>query len=127
MFIRERCSSDIPSSYFLCLSKVWNMLDHGSVWQIQKRMLLYIFRNFFGSFCFSRSRRPEEFCPEMFCLRPATFLRKSLAQVFSCEVCEISKNPFFYRTPPVAASVFHDEICFYDDLHSKYGFFYEVV
>ena len=29
------------------------------------------------------------------------FLKKeSLAQVFSCEFCEIFKNTFFYRTPP---------------------------
>ena len=27
-----------------------------------------------------------------------------MAQVFSCEFCEISKNTFFYRIPPVAAS-----------------------
>ena len=33
------------------------------------------------------------------------FIKKeTLAQVFSCEFCEISKNTFFYRTPPVAAS-----------------------
>ena len=33
------------------------------------------------------------------------FIKKeTLAQVFSCEFCEISKNIFFYRTPPVAAS-----------------------
>ena len=25
---------------------------------------------------------------------------QTLAQVFSCEFCEISKNAFFYRTPP---------------------------
>ena len=25
--------------------------------------------------------------------------------MFSCEFCEIFKNTFFYRTPPVAASV----------------------
>ena len=31
--------------------------------------------------------------------------KESLAQVFSCEFCEISKNTFFYRTPPVATSV----------------------
>ena len=31
---------------------------------------------------------------------------ETLAQVFSGEFCEISKNTFFYRTPPVAASVF---------------------
>ena len=29
---------------------------------------------------------------------------ETLAQVFSCEFCEISKNTFFYRTPRVAAS-----------------------
>ena len=31
--------------------------------------------------------------------------KETLAQVLSCEFCEISKNTFFYRTPPVAASV----------------------
>ena len=34
------------------------------------------------------------------------FIKKeTLAQVFSCEFCEISKNPFSYRTLTVAASV----------------------
>ena len=37
-------------------------------------------------------------------LRPVTLLKKTLAQVFSCEFCEISKNAFSYRTPLVAAS-----------------------
>ena len=38
-------------------------------------------------------------------LGPATLLRKkNLAQVFSCEFCEIYKNTFYYRTPQVAAS-----------------------
>ena len=33
------------------------------------------------------------------------FIKKeSLAQVFSCEFCEISKSTYFYRTPLVAAS-----------------------
>ena len=33
------------------------------------------------------------------------FIKKTpLAQVFSCQFWEISKNSFFYRTPPVAAS-----------------------
>ena len=40
-------------------------------------------------------------------LRSATLLKKTLAQVFSREFCEIFKNTFFYRTPPVAASA-HD-------------------
>ena len=29
--------------------------------------------------------------------------------MFSCEFCEISKNTFFYRTPPVAASEYLKE------------------
>ena len=38
-------------------------------------------------------------------LGPATLLRKkALAQVFSCEFCEIYKNTFYYRTTLVAAS-----------------------
>ena len=33
------------------------------------------------------------------------FIKKEvLAQVFSCEFCEIFKNIFLQRTPPVAAS-----------------------
>ena len=40
-------------------------------------------------------------------LKNSNFIKKeTLAQVFSCEFCEISKNTFSYRTPPVAASVF---------------------
>ena len=38
-------------------------------------------------------------------LRPATLLKKTMAQVFYCEFNEISKNTLFYRTPPVATSV----------------------
>ena len=30
--------------------------------------------------------------------------QRPLAQVFSCEFCEVSKNTFFHRTPLVAAS-----------------------
>ena len=40
-------------------------------------------------------------------LRPkaCNFIKKKfLAQVFSCEFCEISKNTFFHRTPLVDAS-----------------------
>ena len=43
------------------------------------------------------------------CVR-ASFLiklkKETLAQVFPCELCEISKNTFSYITPPVAASDF---------------------
>ena len=38
-------------------------------------------------------------------LRPAILLKKqALAQVLSCEFCEISTNTFYYKTPLVAAS-----------------------
>ena len=32
-----------------------------------------------------------------------------LAQLFSCEFWEISKNTFFYKTPPVTASVTYND------------------
>ena len=54
-----------------------------------------------------RSSHPEVFCAGGAC----NFIKKeTLAQVFSCEFCEISKNTFFYRTPLVAA--FGAIICF---------------
>ena len=35
--------------------------------------------------------------------RPCNFIKKeTLAQMFSCEICEIFINAFFYRTTPVA-------------------------
>ena len=37
---------------------------------------------------------------------PATILNETPKQVFSCEYCEIVKNSFVYRTPPVATSGF---------------------
>ena len=40
------------------------------------------------------------------CLRPATLLKKRLwHRCFPVNFCEISKNTYSYRTPPVAASV----------------------
>ena len=40
------------------------------------------------------------------CPKASNFIKKeTLAQVFSSEFSEISKNTFFQRTPPVAASV----------------------
>ena len=41
-------------------------------------------------------------------LRSATLSKKRLAQVFSYDFCEISKNTFSYRTPPVTGSM----LCF---------------
>ena len=37
--------------------------------------------------------------------RACNFIKKeTLARLFSCEFCEISKNTFFYRTPLLTAS-----------------------
>ena len=37
-------------------------------------------------------------------MSPATLLKKDMAQVLSCQYCEIINNILFNRTPPVAAS-----------------------
>ena len=42
--------------------------------------------------------------------------KETLAQVFSREFCQISKNTFSYRTPPMAASdngIFENSFLFY--------------
>ena len=66
-----------------------------------------------------RSSRPEVFCKKVvlrnfakftgkqLCQRPQAYIfikKETLAQVFSCEFCKISKNTFLCRTPLVAAS-----------------------
>ena len=38
-------------------------------------------------------------------LKSATLLKRDSNTGFSCEMYEFFKSPFFYRTPPVAASV----------------------
>ena len=43
-------------------------------------------------------------------LQPNFIKIEALAQVFSCDFCEISKNTFSYRTPPVAVSLYDDTI-----------------
>ena len=60
-----------------------------------------------------RSSCPEVFCKEGVLKNFAKIHRKTpvpetMAQVFSCEFCEISKNTFFYRTPLLAASEFQE-------------------
>ena len=42
--------------------------------------------------------------------------KETLSQVFSCDFCQISKNTFSYRTPPMAASdtgIFENSFFFY--------------
>ena len=48
--------------------------------------------------------------PENTCARVSFLIKlqaRSLAQVFSCEFCKISKKTFSYRTPLVAVSNCH--------------------
>ena len=62
-----------------------------------------------------RSSRPEVLCRKGVLRNSGKFTGKhlcqslffnkvALTQVFSCEFCKISKNVFFYKTPPVPAS-----------------------
>ena len=44
------------------------------------------------------------FLTELQASRQQLYQKETLAQVFSCEVCEIFQNNFFYRTPPVVSS-----------------------
>ena len=37
--------------------------------------------------------------------RPETLLKRDPTQLFSCKICEIFKNIFFYRTPKVVVSL----------------------
>ena len=45
----------------------------------------------------------KHLCQSLFLNTVAGLRPESLAQVFSCEFCKISRNVFSYRTPPVAA------------------------
>ena len=70
-----------------------------------------------------RSSRPEVFCKKDVLRNFAKFTgfiknfikKETLAQVFSCEFYEISKNTFFHRTPRVAASECDDSKTYADD------------
>ena len=80
---------------------------------------------------FNRSSRPEVFCKKVVLRNFAEFTGKhpcqslfkkeTLAHVFSCEFCKISKNTFVYRTPLVAASDFKWVTLIYKrNLHCKH-------
>ena len=52
-------------------------------------------------------------------LRPATLLKKTLAQVLSCEFCEISKNNFSTEQLWMSASEFVIEMLIFRSSHSQ--------
>ena len=87
---------------------------------IHELLIYYVLRFITQPVFTCRSIRPELFCRKdvlrnfakftrkHLCLWPeaCNFIKKrTLAQVSSYKFCEISKNTFFYRTAPVAASV----------------------
>ena len=74
------------------------------VWKIKqklfsKKCVLRNFAKFTGKHLYQ-----SLFLNKVAGLRPATLLKEALAQAFSCEFCEISKNTFSYRTLPGGAS-----------------------
>ena len=70
-----------------------------------------------------RRSRPEVFCKKSVLRNFVKFTGKHQCQIlffnkvaglrsqFSCEFCEISKNTFYYKTPPVATSVYNIPTC----------------
>ena len=66
-----------------------------------KKGVLKSFANFTGKYLKKRSFFLKNLQAEGLQL----YLKKTPTQVFSCGVCETFKNTFFYRAPPVTASV----------------------
>ena len=91
-------------------------MKNGHAWDLQFCCGFFWLQSLYFQLCTCSSSRPEVLCKKSV-LRNFTkfsgkhlcqrlFFRDSLAQVFSCEFCGISKNNFFYRTLPVAVSAF---------------------
>ena len=59
------------------------------------------------------SSRPELFCQKVALKNFAKFMGVSSGTGVSCEFCDILKNTFFCRTPPVTASGICTNKCFY--------------
>ena len=62
---------------------------------------------------FTRKHLCQRLCFNKLQVKVCNFIKKeTVAQVFSREFCEISKNTFFHRTPPVSASELLKKCCF---------------
>ena len=106
--------------YFLCIFLTFVLIKP---WPKKVLIECFYYISAFLSFsygCFSvviiaiQKQSPEVFCEKgvlrNFANSPqaCNFIKKeALTQVFSCKFCEIFKNIFFYRTPPVAAFGHH--------------------
>ena len=59
----------------------------------------------------SQNSQENNYASVSFCRPACNFIKKeTLAPVFSCELCEIFKNSFYYRTPSVAGSCICNKI-----------------
>ena len=91
---------------------MWIVSNEKSIWEVSHKQASSnneLSLNFltYGDHSYAEAVVWRCFIKKVFRLRPATLLKKQyLAQVFSCEFCEISKNAFYYRTPLVAASAY---------------------
>ena len=103
---KQKKSLEVVSFYFLQNVYIFfyklsyhNMLQNSSsrLEVLRKKGVLRNFAKFTG----------KHLCQSLFFNKDAGL---RLAQVFSYEFCEISKNIFFDRTPPVAASVQNSKI-----------------
>ena len=129
-------------SYFLNKSGRTILIYSESIYNNLAYKDLVLHFSFTDTVCFPRSSRPEVFCkkrcsqkfrkinrktpvPEAlfwYSCRPWAcncIKKETLAQVFSCEFCEISKNTFSDRTNLVAASNFPKsfQIVFQQNVH----------
>ena len=85
----------------------WKPLQFKSNWQ--KRLLFYtqVWSSCLGVSCKKGVfQNFAKFAGKHLC--QSLFFNRVAVLVFSYEFCEIFKNTFFYRTPPVAASVRYD-------------------
>ena len=84
-----------------------HFIKHSGVFFRSSRLEVFCKKVVLGNFKKFRGKhlRQSLFFNKVAGLRLAILFKKeSLAQVFSCEFCEISKNTVFHTTPPVAAS-----------------------
>ena len=106
-FLRNVQTSRANNSRVLRIKK-WNFQGIGFIstqtyWTIFKSALVYLLNTIFKKdIVFQLLLRKCDFSLKKKKSKACYFI---LAQAFSCEFCEISKNTFFYRTSPVAASV----------------------
>ena len=95
--------SSNPNSTPLFVIVFWGETNRSSLSQMFFKIgVLKNFANFIG----------KHQCWSIFLIKLQvwTLLKRDFRQLFSCEISDIFKNTFFYRTPPVAASEQTQEI-----------------